>query len=280
MRCKMVFCLIMGIWLLRPATVAAQEVPPVSFLPFLSHPHYESGGWFVGLDFLMMHGPTGSAPSSNVTIGYLTEDETVYEINWMDQWFTPTTDNFGNQLFPTGAKLQIIDFTTRLLTYKTECFRSFTTFGPRVLLFSQDFLFGNPLFGFANNYNVDNNMVGVFVGCIDEWYLGSNPLGAFSFTLEGEAGGYLDFVRQVAGTAFASNAINSFAIAGTLQAKIGFIWYPYEGISIHVGYDLLAIINAQVAKEPVNIVGGGVNATLNPNLPFYYGIYLGIGLVF
>ena len=198
----------------------------------------------------------------------------------MDQWFTPTTDQFGNPLFPTGTKLQIIDFTTRIITYDTDCFRSFTTFGPRVLLFSQDFIFGNPATGFANNYNVDNNMVGVFVGCIDEWYLGSNDLGAFSFTLEGEAGGYLDFVRQVAGTPFASNATNSFALAASLQAKIGFIWYPYEAISIHVGFDVLAIINAQVAKEPVNIVGGAVNAQLNPNLPFYYGPYIGIGLVF
>ncbi len=277
MRCKIIFGLVLGLWLFGPAAVHAQDgaaVPEMPFMPVLSHPHYEAGGWFVGLDFLYMHGPTGMEPDSILTLGYRTEDGTVYELNWMDQWFTSQTDQFGNQLPIVGAKLQTIDVTTRIITYQTDCFRSFTTFGPKVLLFSQDF----PIF--FNNYNVDNNMVGLFVGCMNDWYLGSNPLGAFAFELEGNAAGYLDFVRQVAGTPFASNAQNSFTLAGSLEGKMGLAWYPYEAIRVEAGIDLLAIINAQVAKEPVAIVGGAVNSQLNPNLPFYYGFYLGVSFVF
>lgn len=262
-----------------PGLARAQftEVPPVNFTGFLSHPRYDAGGFFVGLDFLFLTGPSGTggaSPDSIISLGYRTEDGTVYQFSWWDQWLS---NDQALGIVNQGTKLQIIDFTFRTISWQTDCFRSFATIGPRFILWSQDLT--DPVFGFTT-YNVDNNQFGLFIGSMNEWYLGSNPLGAFSFTLEGEAGAYVDMVRQSAGAGpFGSTTITSFTLSASLQGKVGFIWYPWEAISIHAGLQALWLINEQAGHQPV-FSAGGVTAALTSDWPWYFGFYFGVGLVF
>jgi len=268
--------LITALGVLTPSFAQAQatDVFPAVFTGFLSHPRYDAGGFYVGVDFLFLQGPSGASPDSILSLGYRTEDGTVYQFSWWSQWFNPV--NLNGLAFQ-GTKLEIIDFTFRLKAYETDCFRSFTTLGPRLILYSQDLT--DPVFGFTN-YNVDNNQIGFFIGSINEWYLGSNPLGAFSFTLEGEAGLYVDEVRQVAGAGqFGSVATTSFSLTGSLQGKLGFIWYPWEAISIHAGVDVLWLLNEQAGHQP-QFLAGAVSAQLTSVWPWYAGLYLGFGFVF
>ena len=271
--------LIAMLGLFTPAVWRAQgftEVVPASFTGFLSHPNYDAGGWYVGVDFLFVHGPAGDWPDSILSLGYRTDGRHRLSIHWWSQWFNTSTLN-QEGIPDQGTKLEIIDFTVRFVTSQTDNYRSFITLGPRFVLYSQDLL--DPIVGLAN-YNVDNNMFGIFIGSVHESRIADNPLGTFSFTLEGEAGLYVDDVRQAAGLgAFGSTVSNSFNFAGSLQGKMGFICIPWEAVSIHAGVDVLWLLNAQAGHQP-QFVDGGVTASLTSVWPWYVGFYLGFGFVF
>lgn len=265
--------LVVGLLLLMPAAARAQlnAIQPQEFTGgFFSHPGFDEGGWYAGFDFMYLQkligNYSGLAPDSILNIGYRFEDGTVLQFNWWDQFVTPNP----------GApeKFQIFDLMWRFPTYDNGCFRQWGTWGPRFILESQDFVFPGPI-----TYDVDNNMIGGYIGCMNEWYLGTNPLGAWSFTLDGDIGAYANFVRGAAGANGGSNSASTFTLSGSLQGRAGLIWYVSEGITINVGVEALTIINIQQPNNP-SVQGNSINASLIPTMPIWLGVYLGFGFVF
>ena len=198
-------------------------MPAAALRPVYSHP---TGG-FCGLsqpsglrrrglvcraDFLFLAKVfgtyNGTAPDSILSFGYRTQEGTVYQLSWWDQWFSENPNP--------RDKLQIITFSSRFKTYETDCYRQWATWGPRAILTSEDFALPG-----GKSYSVDNNMVGLYIGCMNEWYLGTNPLGAFSFTLDGDIGAYANFIRQAAGSPFGSNTFNSSPCRAAWTARPG-----------------------------------------------------------
>jgi hypothetical protein len=244
--------------------------PTPAATPF-GNPQYDVGGWFVGVDLLYLDKLFGKynglAPDSILSVGYKTEDNIVWQITWWDQWFSDVA-------LP-SEKLQIIDLSARFETYKTDCFRQWCIIGPRAILTDQHF----DLSG-GRAYDVTNVMVGGFIGAMNEWYLGTNPLGAFSFILDGDVGAYGNFLKQTASSLGGSNSTTSpFTLSGSLQGKAGFIWYVAEGVTIHFGLEALTIINMQQNLNP-NFTANSVSTTLSPTMPVWLGAYLSFGFVF
>src|SRR5205085_6193699 len=84
----------------------------------------------------------------------------------------------------------------------------------------------------ANYTNiVSQRMYGLHVGCGNEWYLGSNRLGALSVIVEGDASLLLDFIKLRARYELGDESMaathnrNKYNFVPEVEGNLGFMWY-------------------------------------------------------
>lgn len=391
MRNRVGWYLIAGLLWALPATVHAQfeEVPP-SFTAFLSHPRYESGGFYVGMDFLYMrtgqvvgtqtvarrgfidadgsigglpgifygsgqealntnqlHGPGSYTPGFDLSFGWRFEDGVTVELSWWhlvdyrqhasanlvpegflvgkglaNTYLTAPVYNFpiqygGTQNLLVGSpgatygiwnaatvmdidfvqRFEKVDLSLRIPMLQTESYRNWGTVGSRALILWDRFKWrtvdadanGSAVNSTEAYYTniVSNRLYGVFVGCGNEWFLGSTPIGGFSFSLDVEGSLALDMVKTRARwelgdrSTAATRARNSYTFAPGVLGKIGFWWYPWEAITVHIGWDAMAVFNTVASRNPIDFNFASLDPEYNRTfMRLWHGLQLGVGFVF
>jgi hypothetical protein len=134
---------------------------------------------------------------------------------------------------------------------------------------------------------VSNRMYGVHFGFGNDWYLGTNPLGAFSFELDFEGGLYLDLTKTKASYVREDRFISSSrarrfnALVPAAEIRAGFKWYVWEGITLEAGYDIQAYFNTIASPRPVDFNLSSVDPEYRYQFfRWYHGMRFGIGFTF
>ena len=100
-----------------------------------------------------------------------------------------------------------------------------------------------------------------------------------SFTLDADVGAYGNFVREGVGIG-AGTVLSEFTLSGSFQVRSGIIWYAWEGITVHLGLELLSVINLTAPESVPTIANNAINYHLVPTMPVWLGFYFGFGFVF
>ncbi len=193
-------------------------------------------------------------------------------------------------------RFDLVEMLARVPIVEGENYRSYGQFGPRGIVMWERFKWrtvdasntgsagGNTIADYSNV--VSNRLYGMFVGSGNEFRLGDNHIGTFSFFFDANVALYGDFVKGRARYELEDQSIaytysrNLFTLAPGFDAKIGFQWYIYEAITIRLGYNYLGIFNTVASPEPVDFNMGGARPRF-PNGQFrgFTGLDFGIGLV-
>jgi hypothetical protein len=202
-------------------------------------------------------------------------------------------DNMSIELL---QRFDMFSLGLRVPIWQTDWSRGYGLIGPRIIVMWERFKWRTVDLDFLGNgtstnnaiYNniVSNRLYGVHAGGGYEWFLGENPLGAFSFSLDAECGLYGDWVkgrvkyyREDEATA-ASRARNFFRVAPSVEAKASLWWYPWEAVQVRIGYNLLALFNTIAAERPIDFDMGVINPSFNGTTRVLHGFDIGIGFVF
>ncbi len=205
-----------------------------------------------------------------------------------------------------AASAMQIDFTQRYDVYQatarfemtqTENYRSYALIGPRIAWIWDRFQWrtvsaddtGNSSPDTAALYSntISNRLYGVHFGLGNDWYLGSTPIGAFALTLDFEAGVYLDLAKTRASylrldygaVSTRGRRLNALSVGGDFRA--GLWWYPWEAVSIQVGYDFQAYLNTISSPQPVDFNLGTVDPEYQHQFFRHFnGLRFGISFVF
>ncbi|MSU80493.1 MAG: hypothetical protein EXS16_20695 [Gemmataceae bacterium] len=205
-----------------------------------------------------------------------------------------------------GATQMQMDFTQRYDVYQltarypmtqTDNFRSYALFGPRIAWLWDRFqwttidadLNGDSSPDTSARYTnmVSNRLYGVHFGLGNDWYLGTTPIGAFAITFDFEAGVYLDLAKTRASyerldfgaASTRGRRLNALAVGGDL--RLGLWWYPWEAVSVQIGYDVQAYFNTISSPQPVDYNLGTVDPQYEHQfLRHFHGLRFGISFVF
>jgi hypothetical protein len=205
-----------------------------------------------------------------------------------------------------AASLMTIEFTQRfdkvdiggrIPVWDTDCWRTYALFGFRSLIMWERFFWRTvdpDIRGIATNVDVANytNIVsnrayGVYCGCGNEWYLGSNPLGALSILFEVEGSPLVDIVKERARyelgdkSTAATRSRNTYTFAPEADANLALMWYPTQSIQVRLGWDFMLDFNTIASPEPIDFNFGGLDPTWTHLFARYFnGFRAGISFVF
>jgi hypothetical protein len=189
-----------------------------------------------------------------------------------------------------------IEATYRSPIYDTECYRLNGLMGPRFFWlwdrykwtatdFDSTGLSG-PDFQ-AQYVNIaSNRMYGAHIGIQQEWYLGHG----FACDLTTEAALFLDIVktevryragvRELIGFPQSKRTRRYYEIVPEGEARLGLMWYPYEGIQMHLGYNFAGFFNTVFSQRPIDFNYGAVDPQFNRPFRYLDGIDVGVAFVF
>lgn len=205
-----------------------------------------------------------------------------------------------------GASYMSVEYTQRFDTYEINArvpiweaydWRSYGLFGPRVAWIWDRFRWrtvdvdvtgasGPGTTGIYSN-TVSNRMYGVHAGFGNDWFLGSTPIGGFSFVCDLEAGLYLNLVKANSDWDLADGSFGVHrhrklnSIVPSAEARLGFKWYPWEAISIDFGWDIMLFFNTIASQRPIDFNMGTNDPEYNHQfLRYWHGFRAGISFVF
>jgi len=194
-------------------------------------------------------------------------------------------------------KFDMVDIMARVPIWQTDTMRTYGKIGPRTYQFfdrlkwttiDTDTLgqFTADTTASYTNY-VRNNLWGVNFGCGAEYYLGENPLGAFSASVEGNGGIYANFVGAEAsydlgdGTVSRIRDRRMLLISPAADVDFKLWWYPWEGIQVSVGYQFLAVFNTVASRRPIDFNYGSIDPGYSAwQTQWMHGVNVGIAFVF
>lgn len=194
-------------------------------------------------------------------------------------------------------RFDMVEIMARVPIWQTDSLRTYGRVGPRTYqLFDRlnwttidaDVL-GNSTPQTTALYTnfVTNNLWGVNLGCGAEWFMGENPLGAFSCSVEGNAGLYADYARSEAsynlgdGTVARIRERQFLTIAPATDVTFKLHWYPWEGIQLTAGYQFLAIFNTVASPRPIDFNYGTLDPGYNAwTTRWMHGLNVGLSFVF
>ena len=194
-------------------------------------------------------------------------------------------------------RFDMADMTARIPIWQTDSFRSYGLIGPRGVIMWERFKWrtvdadvnGLSNGGTTANYSnvTSNRLYGVHLGCGNEWFMGDTPVGAFSVSLDLEAGVYFDFVKGRARyeladrSTAATRARNMSSLVPGLEAKFNLWWYPWEAVQFQIGYDAFAFFNTVASRYPIDFNFGSLDPRWEHGVTrFLHGITFGVGFVF
>lgn len=180
---------------------------------------------------------------------------------------------------------------------QTDGWRTYGTIGPRAVAMWERFTWrvvNTNTVGDAGSDDVaiysnvtSNRLYGVNCGIGNEWYLGTTPLGAFSFSADLHAGLYADFVKgrpkyELGDFSISSSRARSlFTLAPGLEGNFNLHWFPYEAIQFRMGYDISAYFNTVASPRPVDFNYGAVSPAYETGITrLFSGFNFGMAFVF
>lgn len=205
-----------------------------------------------------------------------------------------------------AASLMSIEFIQRYDIYtlnarfpvvQTDNYRSYGLFGPRIVWIWERFKWRTvdaDIDGVTSaetsavySNMVSNRMTGLHAGVGHDWYWGSTPIGAFAFEFDIEGGLYLDMAKTTAKYEREDRAVSSGrhrrinALVPSVEARAGIKWYPWEGISVALGYDVQTYFNTVASPRPIDFN----LSTVDPEyrhvfFRWYHGLRLGVSFSF
>jgi hypothetical protein len=194
-------------------------------------------------------------------------------------------------------RFDIYQLNVRIPVWDTADYRTYGIFGPRIAWLWDEFLWTTEatdvLGNFAptstaiyHNY-VSNRLYGLHFGWGGDWWCGDTPIGGFAFTFEAEAALYADMVKMNAGYELADGSVSSTragrktVLTPGLEARVGLWYYPWEAISINIGYDVITFFNTMSSHQPIDFNLGQVDPQYNYQFFRYFqGLRFGITFVF
>lgn len=255
---------------------------------------------------------TAALISPSLNVGNALENTFLYSevVNFPGEWNGNAFNFFQGTAGSTAgiwnaATFMQIDFTQRFDTYElkaripywdTADYRSYGIFGPRIAWIWDRFRWrtvdADPL-GNAGpdttaiySNTISNRMYGIHCGAGNDWFLGSTPIGGFAISCEVEGSLYLDLAKTRASYALADGNISSTRsrrhnrLVPGAEGRVGLWWYPWEGITMQLGYDVMAFFNTVSSHRPIDFNLGTVDPEYNTQLNrWFYGLRAGITFV-
>ncbi|MCI0640360.1 MAG: Lpg1974 family pore-forming outer membrane protein [Gemmataceae bacterium] len=188
------------------------------------------------------------------------------------------------------------DLGARIPIWQTDSFRNYGLIGAHIVGLWERFRWrtadldefgqGNPLTTGVYSNIVSNRLYGVHMGCGNEWYLGSTPIGAFSVSLDVEASLSADFVKAraryetEARSASATRSRNLYAFVPGAEGKLSFWWYPWEGIQVQLGYSGQIYLNTIGSRYPIDFNYGTLDPEWQHVSRWLHGLNFGVGFIF
>ena len=193
-------------------------------------------------------------------------------------------------------RFDIYQINVRVPIWETADSRTYGLFGPRIAWIVDDFRwttisqdqFGNDAGGALYSNSISNRMYGAHFGFGQDWYLGSTPIGAFSFMCDLEAALYFDDVKTGASYTLidalpqvgSSRNRRFYSIVPGVDGHLALSWYPWEGISLRIGYDVNTFFNTIASDQPIDFNLGRVTPQYEHQfLRYFYGFSCGISFV-
>jgi hypothetical protein len=134
---------------------------------------------------------------------------------------------------------------------------------------------------------VSNRVYGFYAGGGNEWFLGDTPIGAFSISIDGDVGLYLDFVKARAKyeledrSASGSRNRNFQTLVPGGYGKLNLWWYPWESIQLTLGYDALVYFNTMASRRPIDFNYASITPGWDRGVTrLYHGVTFGFGITF
>lgn len=221
-----------------------------------------------------------------------------------------------------ASDIQTIDFVQRfdmggiqfrIPFFQTDCWRSYWVVGGRAIVMWERFRWrvtdfaqgdvngdgtldsGNftPLDTAQYSNVVSNRLYGAWLGCGNDWYWGSSPIGAFAASIDVGGSLMVDIVKERARYELpdaltvpillpvASRARNEYTLAPVLQGDFALWWYPYQGIQCQLGWNFLAMFNTVASPHPVDFNYGAIAPEWADGITrVLHGFHAGIGFSF
>ena len=194
-------------------------------------------------------------------------------------------------------RFDIYGLNLRMPIWETERYRNYGLLGPRIVWIFDRFTWrtvdeddqgqsGPDTVALYSN-TISNRMYGVHFGNGHDWFFGDTPIGGFAGTLEFEGGLYLDMVKTRAAWDREDRAVGSrrgrrfFPLSPAVEMRAGLWWYPWEGISIQVGYEFQGYFNTIASHRPIDFNVSSLDPEYNFQfLRFFHGLHFGINFVF
>jgi hypothetical protein len=185
----------------------------------------------------------------------------------------------------------------RMPIWQTDSYRSYALLGPRLVSMWEEYWWRtvssdptglNSGLDVATYHNiVSNRLYGVHMGCGNDWFLGTTPVGGFAATLDVEAGLYLDFVKGRAGYDLDTRSYaihrsrNLASLVPGAEARAGLWWYPWEAISVNLSYNFYGFFNTIASRNPIDFNAGTVDPQYDTGIfRMLSGISFGVSFVF
>jgi hypothetical protein len=189
-----------------------------------------------------------------------------------------------------------VEATYRVPIYETECYRFSGLMGPRFFWLWDRYKWTAQSFDFAGNSEPDweaqyvniasNRMYGAHIGIEQEWYLGHG----FACELATEAAMFLDVVKTEVqyqsgihgfiGFPESKRTRRYYEPVPELEARIGMMWYPFEGIQVHLGYNFAGFFNTVFSDHPIDFNYGAVDPKFDRPFRYLDGVDVGVGFIF
>jgi hypothetical protein len=203
-----------------------------------------------------------------------------------------------------GASAETIEFTQRFdqyqatwrqPIYETETYRLSGLYGPRLSWIWERFNWNTIDLDFQGNSGpqwqahytniTSNRLYGGHVGFAQECYLGHGV--AVNLEIEGALFG--DIVKEEAEYQLERGGIgpgmkrakSEVTFVPEVDATLGLLWFPIEGIEVHAGYNIKSFFNTVSSPQPIDFDYGRVNPRFEQStVRFFDGFDIGVGFIF
>jgi hypothetical protein len=249
--------------------------------------------------------PTANGPHQEET--FLTSPVYNYPINYFGPGDQVGIGNVGaTSGIWNASSLQTIEFTQRFdmfnMTFRyplnmSECWRTYALFGARAVILWERFQWrtvATDVNGvtFSDDVAIYNNIVsnrlyGPFIGCGNEWFMGNTPIGGWAISLDLQAAALIDFVKARASyelgdrSTSASRNRKLLQLCPEVQGNLSLWWYPYEGIQVRLGYDMMVFFNTMSSPNPVDFNYGAIAPAFEDwTVRLIHGLNFGVAFAF